>query len=75
MPHITTGATDGPPGPSVSAAWVTLTVSEAHHLLESLEFWAEETAQGFPNPGWHMHIKDDDGNELTVEISIGSDEV
>ena len=74
VPQIDTGPTDGPPGPSVKTAWVTLSVPEAEHLLASLEVWAEETAQGRPNPGWHTHITDEQGNELTVEISIDGDD-
>lgn len=74
MPTIDDGPTDGPPGKQLKTAWVHLTVEEAVELLESLkawEEWAHET--GSPEPGWHTHLTDDDGNELT--IAVGEPEV
>jgi hypothetical protein len=39
--------------------------------MESLQVWAEAAADGISDPGWHIHITDTDGNELT--ITIGSE--
>jgi hypothetical protein len=68
MPRIDGGPTDGPPGRRLKSAWVTLTVGEARELLEALRSWDEEIAEGSRDPGWHTHIADSDGNELTVAV-------
>jgi len=68
VPRIDDGPTDGPPGRRLKSAWVTLTVDEARELLEALRFWDEEVAEGAQDPGWHTHIEDADGNELTVAV-------
>jgi hypothetical protein len=47
---------------------VTLTADEARDLLAALRFWAEAVAEGSEEPGWHTHITDPDGNELTIAI-------
>ena len=73
VPQIDTGPTDGPPGPAVKTAWVTLTVPEAQELLETLQIWAEEVADGHLDPQWHAHLTDDDGNELTIAITPDAD--
>jgi hypothetical protein len=52
----------------LKVAWVTLTVPEARELLESLRFWEEEVASGELDPGWHTHITDPDGHELTIAV-------
>jgi hypothetical protein len=68
MPKMDAGPTDGPPGASLPTVWVRLTTSEAADLLDALRVWAEERDQGIVDPGWHAHITDADGNELTVAI-------
>ena len=72
MPRIDDGSTDGPPGRRLKLAWVTLTVGEARELLESLRYWEEEVAAGDLDPGWHTHITDSDGNELTLAVESGA---
>lgn len=69
MPRIDDGPADGPPGRPLKSAWVTLSPSEGHDLAASLEVWAEEVTEGNADPGWHTHITDSDGNELTIAIS------
>jgi hypothetical protein len=71
MPQIDDGPTDGPPGRPLKAACVTLSVAEARELLESLQVWGEEAAEGFVDPGWHTHVTDSEGNELTIAIGPG----
>jgi hypothetical protein len=44
----------------------TSTAEEALDLLNSLRVWAEGAAEGSSDPGWHTHITDADGNELTI---------
>jgi hypothetical protein len=68
MPKIDTGPTDGPPGAPVPTAWVTLTEAEAQGLLAALVFWNGDQADGGARPGWHHHITDSDGNELTIAV-------
>lgn len=65
MPKMDRGPTDGPPGESLSTVWITLSESEARELLASLQVWSEEDNLA---PGWHTHVTDSDGNELTIEI-------
>jgi cobyrinic acid a,c-diamide synthase len=60
------GPTDGPPGRDLRTVSVELTPAEAQELLESLAVRAEED---YPDPGWHHHITDDDGRELTIWVS------
>jgi hypothetical protein len=60
------GPTDGPPGDSLSTIWVTLTESEAKELLAALRVWSEEPRD--IAVGWHTHVADTEGNELTVAI-------
>ncbi len=47
---------------------MTLRVAEAYELLESLQYWAEEVAVGTRDPGWHTHVSDTEGIELTIWI-------
>ena len=68
MPRIDDGSAETGPGRRLSTAWVTLSVEEAHDLLEALKFWAEEG-----DPQWHTHITDIAGNELTIAISPPGD--
>jgi hypothetical protein len=70
VPKIDDGPTDGPPGNEVRVAWVELSTEEAYELLESLKVWAEEVEEGHPDPGWHTHITDQDGRELTIGIRL-----
>jgi antirestriction protein ArdC len=73
MPRIDTGPTDGPPGNELQTAWVELSTGEAYELLESLKMWAEEVQEGHPDPGWHTHVSDSSGRELTVSIRTPDD--
>jgi hypothetical protein len=66
MPKIDAGPTDGPPGESLATVWVTLTESEANELLAALQEWSSEPRDIVA--GWHTHVTDADGNELTVAI-------
>lgn len=70
MPEMDDGATDGPPGRRLHTVTVVLTRDEAFRLLESLRVWAEEIEEGHPDEGWHTHIDDDKGDELTVAIRL-----
>jgi hypothetical protein len=72
MPRIDDGPTDGPPGKQLKSAWVTLTTDEARELFLALAAWDEEVSEGQTDPGWHTHITDADGNELTVAVSPDS---
>ncbi len=65
------GPTDGPPGPELRAAWVELSANEAIELLESLKVWAEDMDEGRPDPGWHTHVTDETGHELTISVRLG----
>jgi hypothetical protein len=69
MPKMDAGPTDGPRGRSLSTVWVTLTPDEAADLLDALREWAEEREAGLAERGWHAHVSDADGNELTLEIA------
>jgi len=66
MPKMDSGPTDGPPGTPLSTVWVTLTAEEAEGLLAALREWAAEP-EG-EGDGWHTHITDSDGNELTIAV-------
>ena len=66
MPKMDRGPTDGPPGEQLSTVWVTLSESEGKELLASLQVWSEEPHN--VAAGWHTHVTDSDGNELTVAI-------
>lgn len=52
----------------LKTAWVTFTIREAKQLLESLREWDDEVAHDRIDPETHWHIKDAEGNELTVEV-------
>jgi len=62
------GPADQPAGRELQAVWVTLSGTEAEHLLASLEYWAERIEEGRGDPGWHTHVTDSDGKELTISI-------
>jgi hypothetical protein len=66
MPEMDDGPTDGPPGRELRTVSVRLTPAEAQDLLEALFARSEED---FPDPGYHLHIADSDGRELTIWIS------
>ena len=70
MPRLDDGPTDGPPGRPLKTVWATLSKAEAKELLEALQFWADEIADGHPDPGWHAHLTDAEGNELTIAIRL-----
>lgn len=59
---------DGAPGRPLSRAWATLTKSEATDLLERLSIWHQEEGAGDLDDGWHTHLSDSDGHELTIEV-------
>jgi hypothetical protein len=71
MPRIDDGPTDGPPGNELRTASVELSADEAFELLESLKVWAEEINEGQSDSGWHTHITDEAGRELTISIRLG----
>lgn len=66
MPRMDDGPTDGPTGNELRTAWIELTEEEAKDLLEALQVWAEEVHDNAPDPGWHTHVADDEGRELTI---------
>jgi hypothetical protein len=70
MPIIDDGPTDGAPGSVLRTAWVELSANEASDLLESLKVWAEDVAEGEADPGWHAHITDEAGRELTLSVKL-----
>jgi hypothetical protein len=57
---------DGEPGRELRTVSVQLTPAEAQELLEALAARAEEDE---PDPGWHVHVTDDEGRELTIWVS------
>jgi hypothetical protein len=63
MPKMDDGPADGPPGRELRTVSVRLTAAEAQELLETLSARSEDD---FPDPGYHLHIADDDGRELTI---------
>jgi hypothetical protein len=69
MPHMDDGPTDGRPGNLLASVWVNLTPDEAIELLHALLDWAEEVDAGEADPGWHTHIADSQGRELTVAVA------
>ena len=68
MPKMDDGPTDGPPGEPLRQVSIELGLDEARDLLESLKEWSEEIAAARRDLGWHTHVDDDDGNELTISI-------
>ena len=49
--------------------WVTLSEAEATELLRALLEWADELDEAGASPaGWHTHLADRDGRELTLAI-------
>lgn len=60
------GPTDGPSGRELRAVTLELTPSEATELLDALLVRAEDD---HPDPGWHTHITDKEGRELTIAVS------
>lgn len=73
MPQIDDGSSETGPGRPLSSAWITLSVNEAHDVLNALKAWAEELAEGRSDPQWHAHVTDQSGNELTVAIRSAED--
>ena len=68
MPKIDDGSAAGGPGRPLKTAWVTLSPEEAGELADALPVWAEEVAAGDADPGWHTHLTDAYGNELTIAV-------
>jgi hypothetical protein len=54
--------------PLVPHAWVSLTPEEGQQLLDALREWESHRGDSVPSDGWHTHITDGDGNELTIGI-------
>jgi len=52
--EIDDGSAASDPGRALKSAWVTLSIEQAHELLQALQLWAEE-----PDPKWHAHISVD----------------
>lgn len=53
----------------METVWVTLSESEATDLLRALLEWADAVDEDGASPdGWHTHITDDGGRELTIAI-------
>ena len=75
MPVIDDGGANAPAGKRLRHAWVELTRAEARDLLESLQAWEDEDRDGVLDPGWHTHVADEDGNELTVGIRLTASDV
>ncbi|MDQ1541161.1 MAG: hypothetical protein QOH29_1887 [Actinomycetota bacterium] len=63
------GPTAGRPGNPLASVWVNLTPDEALELLHALLDWADAIDAGEADPGWHTHITDTEGRELTVAIA------
>lgn len=61
MPRIETD-----PGSELREVWVYLTEAEAQELRSALNVWAEGGAAS--EPGWHTHIQDQGGREVTVAV-------
>jgi hypothetical protein len=51
---------------------ILLTPKEADELSVALRRRLDKQ-EGFRSPGWHCHIEDADGNELTVGVSDEDD--
>ncbi len=66
MPTMDDGPPDGPPGRDLRTVSVRLTPTEAQQLLESLSIRGDDD---LPDPGWHVHITDDHGRELTIWVT------
>jgi len=66
MPEMDDGPSGGPPGRELRTVSVRLAPAEAQELLEALFARSEEA---YPDPGYHLHIADADGRELTISIS------
>jgi hypothetical protein len=65
VPRIDDGSVEQGPGRTLKSAWATLSVQEAHELLDALRRWSEELAADELDPQWHTNISDVNGNELT----------
>ena len=58
------------PGKELREVWVYLTPDEAEELRRALDYWADEDPS---DPGWHCHVTDTTGRELTVAIGEPDD--
>lgn len=68
MPQIDDGGAHDAPGRQLRTAWVTLSPEEGLQLHQALKAWFEETQTNGADPGWHTHIMDAEGYELTIAI-------
>jgi hypothetical protein len=66
MPRIDAPGSSGAPGETLTDIWVSLTLVEADELLGALRTWANDERER--ERGWHCHIADADGRELTIVI-------
>lgn len=75
MPIIDDGRAIGPSGKRLPNASVELSSGEARDLLKSLQAWEDEIRDGVLDPGWHTHVADEGGNELTIAIRLAASDV
>jgi hypothetical protein len=73
MPQIDDGGAHDSPGRQLRTAWVTLSHEEGLELRQALEGWFEETQTREADSGWHTHITDAEGYELTIAIEPAED--
>lgn len=73
MPQIDDGGAHDAPGRQLRTAWVTLSHEEGLELHRALDAWFKETQTEDAEPGWHTHITDADGYELTIAIAPPED--
>lgn len=57
------------PGKSLAGVWVYLSRDEAVQLWDAMNAWTQEPGE----TGWHTHIADSRGNELTVAVGEPDD--
>ena len=55
---------EGEQNEPIKGVWVYLSDKEAMDLWLALDDYMSEPTR----PGWHCHVTDSDGNELTVEV-------
>lgn len=62
--------TDDPEQRDLGIALAVLTQTEARELCQSLQYYFEDAEQSGADPGWHCHVGDGEGHELTIAIEI-----
>ena len=73
MPQIDDGGAHDGPGRQLRTAWVTLSHEEGLQLYQALDGWFGETEAGSADPGWHTHLTDAEGYQLTIAIEPAED--